>query len=449
MATKQQRIIAGLDVGTAKCSVVIGEIVRDNQINILGFGSSRSEGIQRGVVVDIERAGTSIAAAIEQAEKQAGLKLASLHVGVTGSHISSVNSRGVVAVAKANRDITPDDVNRALDSARSVTVPTGREVLHVIPRTFMIDGQDGVREPVGMSGYRLEVETHIVTGAVSSLNNLFKAVQRSGVEVEELVLNSLAASVATLSDAEKRLGVCLVDIGAGTTDLAIYIDGSIWHTSVIPVGGNHITNDLSIVLRTPPESAEQLKVKHGDASVTGPYKGLYADYYGKGPLKHDVRSWVKAESEEADTPDENIEIESLEPGRTQPVSRQMFNEIIHARTRQLFDMVQGEIKKSGYDGMIPAGVVLTGGCAKLTGISDAAAHVLRMPVRVGPPRGLDGLADTLGAAQYSTGVGLVMWALQKQNAELAQREQQQKRGGTTKSLAVSRVVGGWLREFLP
>lgn len=448
MATKQGKIIAGLDLGTAKCSVVIGEIARDNQINILGFGSSQSEGVTRGVIVDIEKASAAIATAIEQAEKQAGLKLASIYVGVTGGHISSVNSRGVVAVAKANRDISHEDVNRALDSARSVTVPTGREVLHVLPRTFMIDGQDGVRDPIGMSGYRLEIETHIVTGAVSALNNLFKAVQRTGVEVEELALNSLAASQAVLSDAEKRLGVCLVDIGAGTTDLAIYIDGSIWHTAVIPVGGNHITNDLSIVLRTPPESAEQFKLKYGDASVTGPYKGLYADYYGKGPLKHDVRSWVKAEIEEADKPDETFELPTLEFGRTQPISRNVFNEIIHARTRQLFDMVQGEIKKSGYDGMIPAGLVLTGGCARLTGISDAAAHVLRMPVRVGQPRGLDGLTDSLGAAQYATGVGLVLWALQKQNNEAAQREQP-KRGGSSKGFTVSRAVGGWLREFLP
>jgi cell division protein FtsA len=454
MATRQDRLIVGLDVGTAKCCVIIGEISRDNAINILGFGTSPSAGIQRGVVVNIEQASASIAAAIEQAEHQAGLKIGSVMVGVTGSHISSVNSRGVVAVSKANRDITHEDIARALDSARSLSIPEQREVLHVIPRTFVIDGQDGVRDPVGMSGYRLEVETHIVTGAISSLNNLLKAVQRTGVEVEELVLEPLVASEAVLSEAERRLGVCLLDIGAGTTDLAIHIDGSVWHTAVLPIGGSHITNDISIVLRTTPEVAEKLKQKHGDASVTGPYKGLYADYYGKGPLKHDFRSRIKSEQAgvvEDDNPvalpDKMLEVESLEAGRTQLVSRNLLNEIIHARARQIFDMVQAEIKKSGYDGMIPAGLVLTGGGAELTGIADAAGHVLRLPVRIGVPRGLSGLADSLGAPPYATSVGLVLWALKKRNGvELLQEAA--RRGGKP-SVAVGRKFGGWLREFLP
>jgi cell division protein FtsA len=452
MANKNDRLIVGLDVGTAKCCVIIGEIARDNHINILGIGSVPSAGLQRGVVVNIEEASAAIAAAIELAERQAGLKIGSALVGVTGSHISSVNSRGVVAVAKANRDISHEDVARAIDSARSLSIPSQREVLHVVPRTFVIDGQDGVRDPVGMSGYRLEVETHIVTGAISSLNNLLKAVQRTGVEVEELVLEPLAASESVLSEAERRLGVCLLDIGAGTTDLAIHIDGSVWHTAVLPVGGNHITNDISIVMRTTPEAAEQLKRKHGDASVTGPYKGLYADYYGKGPLKHDFRSRLKAEAEEEDNiaaPDKMLEVESLENGRTQLVSRNLLNEVIHARARQLFDMVQAEIKKSGYDGMIPAGLVLTGGGAELTGISDAAGHVMRLPVRIGVPRGLSGMADSLGAPPYATSVGLVLWALKKRNAaELLQEVAATRRGGRP-GVAVGRKFGGWLREFLP
>ncbi len=454
MANKNDKLIVGLDVGTAKCCAIIGEISRDNHINILGFGSGPSAGIQKGVVVNIEQASASIASAIEAAERQAGLKVGSVFVGVTGSHISSVNSRGVVAVSKANRDITHEDVARAIDSARSVTIPSQREVLHVVPRTFVIDGQDGVRDPVGMSGYRLEVETHIVTGAISSLNNLLKAVQRTGVEVDELVLEPLAASEAVLSDAERRLGVCLVDIGAGTTDIAIHIDGSIWHTAVLPLGGSHITNDISIVLRTPGDSAERLKLKHGDASVTGPYKGLYADYYGKGPLKHDFRSRLKSEEAEAEDdevamPDKMLEVESLEAGRTQLVSRNMLNEVIHARARQLFDMVQAEIKKSGYDGMIPAGLVLTGGGAELKGISDAAGHVMRLPVRIGVPRGLSGLADSLGGPPYATGVGLVLWGMKKRNSiELLQEVAATRRGGKP-GVAVGRKFGGWLREFLP
>ncbi|HEX2912769.1 MAG TPA: cell division protein FtsA [Chloroflexia bacterium] len=455
MASKQDKLIVGLDVGTTKCCAIIGEVTRDSHINILGFGSSPTTGLQKGVVVNIDQASASISAAIEMAERQAGLKVDKVFVGVTGSHVSSVNSRGVVAVAKSNRDITYEDVGRALDSARSVSIPSQREVLHVIPRTYVIDGQDGVRDPVGMSGYRLEVETHIVTGAISALNNLFKAVQRTGVEVDELVLQPLAASEAVLSDAEKRLGVCLIDIGAGTTDIAIYIDGSIWHTAVLPVGGNHITNDLSIVLRTSPGAAEQLKVKHGDASVTGPYKGLYADYYGKGPLKHDFRSRLKAEAEGTgeetaegeEHPDQMLEAESLEPGKPHLVSRNLLNEVIHARVRQLFDMVQAEIKKSGYDGMIPAGLVVTGGTSTLQGITDAAGHVLRMPVRIGVPRGLSGLADSLGGPAYASSVGLMLWGLNKRN-NAEQLLEANRRGGKN-SMAVGRKFGGWLREFLP
>ena len=450
MATKQEKLICGLDVGTSKVCTIIGEMTRDNHINILGMGTSPSLGLQKGVVVNIEQATAAIASTIEQAERQAALKVGEVFVGVTGGHISSVNSRGVVAVAKANRDITGDDVARAIDSARSVTLPSQREMLHVIPRTFVIDGQDGVRDPVGMSGYRLEVETHIATGAISALNNLLKGVQRTGVEVEELVFSPLAASEAVLSDAEKRLGVCLLDIGAGTTDIALYIDGSIWHTAVIPVGGNNITNDISMVLRISPESAEKLKIKYGDASVTGPYKGLYADYYGKGPIKHDFRSRMRQEEDDSDassSPDEMLETDSLEVGRKIQVSRNLLNEIIHARTRQLFDMVQAEIKKSGYDGMIPAGLVLTGGTANLTGITDAAGHVLRLPVRIGAPRGLSEVAGPMSIPPFAASVGLVLWGMKKRSG-VEMLMETSRRGGRS-SMAVGRKFGGWLREFLP
>jgi cell division protein FtsA len=450
MATKPEKLIVGLDVGTSKVCTIIGEMTRDNHINILGMGTNPSLGLQRGVIVNIEQATATIATTIEQAERQAALKIGSAFVGVTGGHISSVNSRGVVAVGRTNRDIGPDDVVRVIDSARSVTLPPQREVLHVIPRTFAIDGQDGVRDPVGMNGYRLEVETHIATGTISALTNLFKGVQRTGVEVDELVFSPLAASEAVLSDAEKRLGVCLVDIGAGTTDIALYIDGSIWHTAVIPIGGNNITNDISLVCRVSPEAAEKLKVKYGDASVTGPYKGLYADYYGKGPIRLDFRSRLRQEEEESDAsvaPDEMLETEGLELGRKQQVSRNLLNEIIHARTRQLFDMVQAEIKKSGYDGMIPAGLVLTGGTANLAGITDAAGHVLRLPVRIGAPRGLSEVAGTLSVPAFATSVGLVLWGMKKRSgAEILQNHS--RRGGGA-GMAVGRKFGGWLREFLP
>ncbi len=449
MAAKNAKLIVGLDVGTAKVCVIVGEVNRDNHINIIGVGQAESRGLSRGVVVNIEEASAAIAEAVRQAEQQANLKIGSAFVGVAGAHISSVNSRGVVAIAKLDRDINHDDVARAIESARSVAIPSQREVLHVIPRTFVIDGQDGVRDPLGMSGYRLEVETHIVTGSVSSLNNLFKAVQRVGIEVDELVLEPLAASEAVLSEAEKRLGVVLVDIGAGTTDIAIYMDGTIWHTAVLPVGGSQISNDLAIVLRTPPEVGERLKLKHGDASVVGPNKGYYADYYGLGGKF--VRPQATAEgpvqeTSEPEKPDEIIEVEGFEGGPNQYVSKNMLNEIVYSRARQLFEMVQGEIKRSGYDGMIPAGLVLTGGSAALHGMTDVAAHVLRLPVRVGVPRGLRGLSDTLGAPHYAASVGLVLWGLKKTTGEELLHESRRGGGG---GLALGRKVGGWFRNFLP
>ncbi len=447
MAVKNEKLIVGLDVGTAKACVIIGEVSRDNHINIIGVGQSPSAGLSKGVVVNIEEAAASIAGAIEQAERQANLKIGSAFVGVAGAHISSINSRGIVAVARADRDISHDDVSRAIESARSVAIPSQREVLHVIPRTFVIDGQDGVRDPVGMSGYRLEVETHIVTGGVSSLNNLFKAVQRVGIEVDELVLEPLAASEAVLSEAERRLGVALVDIGAGTTDIAIFMDGTIWHTAVLPIGGNQLTNDIAIVLRTPPEIAERLKLKHGDASVVGPNKGLYADYYRPGGNGAKLPRREAEGPEQAELPDELLAVESFEGNPAQQVSKNMLNEIIYSRARQLFEMVQGEIKKSGYDGMIPAGLVITGGTAGLSGISDAAAHVLRMPVRVGVPRGLSGLSDTLGAPMYASSVGLVLWGLKKSTGD--ELLQESRRGGGNGGLALGRKVGGWFRNFLP
>jgi cell division protein FtsA len=452
MAGKNEKLIVGMDVGTSKVCVIIGEVGRSNHINIIGMGQSASQGLSRGVVINIEETSAAIAAAVEQAERQANLKIGSAFVGVAGAHISSINSRGVVAVARADRDITHEDVSRAIESARSVSIPNQREVLHVIPRTFVIDGQDGVRDPVGMSGYRLEVETHIVTGGVSSLNNLFKAVQRVGLEVDELVLEPLAASEAVLSDAEKRLGAVLVDIGAGTTDIAIFMDGQVWHTAVLPVGGSHFTNDIAIVLRTPPEVAERLKHKHGDASVIGPQKGFYADYYGPnggGAKLHrsEPENESNAEKAQSEAPaDEMIEVESFDGTQVQYISKNTLNEIVHARARQLFEMVQGEIKKSGYDGMIPAGLVLTGGTAALNGISDAAANVLRMPVRVGVPRGLSGLSDTLGAPTYAGSVGLVLWGLKKTTGDEILLESRRGGGG---GLALGRKVGGWFRNFLP
>jgi cell division protein FtsA len=447
MASNREKTIVGIDVGTSKISAIIGQITRDNHIEIVGYGVSPCKGLARGVVVNIEETAQSIASAVDKAERLAGFKIGSAYISVTGSHISSVNSRGVVAVSRANREISHEDVARVIDSARAVSIPPQREVLHVIPRTFVIDGTDGVSDPLGMNGYRLEVETHIVTGAKSSLNNLFKAVQKVGIEVDELVLEPLAASEAVLGEAEKRLGVVLVDIGSGTTDIAIFIDGTIWHTAVLPVGGSHISNDIAIVMRTPVDTAERLKIKYGDASVVGSIKGYYGSYYG-----HD--NWRLRKMDEAsvedERPDETIEVEAFEIGSTQQISRKMLNEVINARARQIFEMVQAEIKKSGYDAMIPAGLVLTGGTAGLTGITDAAAHVLRMPVRIGVPRGLGGLSgDSLNNPSYSAGVGLVLWGLRKMSVDDFQQELRRSSVGGGSGGGVMRKFGGWLKEFLP
>lgn len=453
MAANQAKIIAGIDVGSSKICTLIGEIGRDNHISITGVGVEPSQGLSKGVVVNIEETAAAIAAATAKAEKLAGLKVGSVLLGVAGSHIGCVNSRGVVDISKSDSDISYEDVDRAIAAARAIALPPGRDILHVIPRTFVIDGQDGVRDPVGMSGYRLEVETHIVTGATSAINNMLKAVQRAGLEVDEMVLEPLAAGEAVLAEAEKRLGVCLVDMGAGTTDIAIYIDGSIWHTAVLPVGGNHITNDIAIVLRTDLNAAERLKVRYGDASVP---KGssYYAGYYsGYG----NAVGSLKQKQEVSGPADEQfIEVQTVEGGQSQQITPGLLNAIIHSRVSQIFEMVQSEIKKSGYDGLIPAGVVITGGSAALPGLPDAAKSIFKasVPVRVGVPRGLNGLSDALGSPAYSASIGLMLWGVRRlNNVEMSQQQSRAfavGEGNRPRSNAgVGKKFRGWLREFLP
>lgn len=456
MATNQAKVIVGVDVGSSKICALVGEVSRDNHINIIGVGVEPSRGLSKGVVVNIEETAAAITSAVEKSEKMAKLKVGSVLLGVAGSHISCLNSRGVIDISKSDSDISYADIGRAIDAARSIALPPGRDVLHVIPRTYVIDGQDGVRDPLGMSGYRLEVETHIITGATSAINNLYKAAQRTGLEVDEMVLQPLAAGEAVLAEAEKRLGVCLVDIGAGTTDISIYIDGSVWHTAVLPVGGNHITNDIAIVLRTDLNAAERLKARYGDASLPNG-KHYYAGYYSGygnavGSLKH--KSEGTEDTTAPATHEAYIEVPTIEDGQMQQITAGLLNEIIYSRVRQIFEMVQSEIKKSGYDGLIGAGVVVTGGSAAMPGLTEAAKNVLKIPVRVGVPRGLSGLTDALGSPAYSASIGLMLWGVRSYNRDEVVPQQTRAiavgEGNIPRSTTgVGKKFRGWLREFLP
>lgn len=411
------RTVVGIDVGTTKVVTLVGEYGADQQVNILGVGLTPSKGIKKGIVVNVEEAVTSIVASVEKAERLSGYRIGSAHVGVAGGHIQSLNSRGVVAISRADREITAADQARALDAARAIAIPTQREIIHVIPRSYIVDGQEGIRDPIGLSGFRLEVETHIVTGAVTAIQNLIKCIQRAGVEIDDLVLQPLASSEAVLSDAEKEMGVILVDCGGGTTDVAIFIDGSIWHTVVLPVGGNHISNDIAIILRTPFDVAEYLKIKHGRAR----------------PLPDET------EGGEGD----QIEVDSFVGMKKRTMSRALLHQVIEARVEEMFQMLRAEVRRVGYEGLLPAGIVLTGGTALLPGIDEVAREVLNMPVRIGVPGGLGGLADAIDSPAYATGVGLIRWGL--------------KRGGATPFLVPqeqgwSRIYNrfkSWLREFLP
>ncbi|MGB9722857.1 MAG: cell division protein FtsA [Chloroflexia bacterium] len=411
------RTVVGIDVGTTKVVTLVGEQGPDGQINILGVGLTPSKGIKKGIVVNVEEAVTSIVASVEKAERLSGYRIGSAYVGVAGGHIQAINSRGVVAIPRADREITAADLARALDAARAIAIPTQREIIHVIPRSYIVDGQEGIRDPIGLSGFRLEVEAHIVTGAVTAIQNLIKCVQRAGVEIDDLVLQPLASSEAVLSEAEKEMGVILVDCGGGTTDVAIFIDGSIWHTVVLPVGGNHISNDIAIVLRTPFDVAEYLKIRHGQAR----------------PASDDGRN----------PEDDQIEVESFSGGRRRQVSRTLLHQVIEARVEEIFQMLRAEVRRVGYEGLLPAGVVLTGGTALLPGIEDVAREVLNLPVRIGIPTHLGGLADTIDSPAYATGVGLLRWGLKR---------------GTTPPFLVPQEQGwsriynrfkSWLREFLP
>jgi cell division protein FtsA len=387
VAKKPNNVLVGLDLGTTKVCAIVGEVKDDGQVDIIGIGISPSHGLKKGVVVNIDSTVESIKKSVHEAELMAGVEINAVYVGISGNHIKGMNSRGVAAIK--NREVGPADVARAIDGARAVNIPMDQQILHVLPQEFIIDDQDGIKDPHGMSGTRLDVKVHIITGAVTAIQNIVKSCSRAGLHVNDLVLQPLASSRAVLTSEEQELGVVVVDIGGGTTDLAFFLEGSLWHTEVLPIGGNHLTNDIAIGLRTPASEAEKIKIKYGCA----------------------LSSLVKHE--------ESLDVPSVGGRPPRLLSRQILCEIIEPRVEELFGMVQQRLKKTGFEDMFASGVVLTGGTALMEGVQDAAERYLGLPIRRGTPRNIGGLMDVVNSPIYATGVGLVLYGAE--NAQTAPR----------------------------
>jgi cell division protein FtsA len=405
-----EEIVVGIDVGTTKVCTLVGRVEDDKSVRILGVGIEPSEGIKKGVIVDLAAASQAITRSVEKAESTSGLEITSALVSMAGAHVSSVNSRGAVAV---NGNVVEQyDVAHALDQARAVAIPHDREIIHVIQRGFTVDGQDGIRNPVGMHGYRLEVEAHIITASSATGDNLRQCVGAAGVNVQQFVLNPLASGEVVLTDQERQMGVAVCDIGGGTTDLAIYVNGDVWHTMVLAVGGNHITQDIAHGLRLSLQQAEDVKKQHGYAVRTGVGS---EEYFAIRPFGED---------------------------RPVQINRQDLAHIIEARVSEIFTLTLQEIKRSGYDGLLPAGMVLTGGTAALPGIKRVASDVLHMPVRTAQPENLTGLVDRLNSPAYSTGVGLLRWALSMHDQDLSMERERRMKGEKRMDLGfVKKIIG--------
>ena len=383
---RKERYVVGLDVGTSKVAAIVGEMMDDGTLDIIGIGLADSKGIRRGVVNNVDSAAEAIKKALDEAELTAGVEIDTVYLALSGAHVKAFNSRGVVAVAGRNREITREDVKRAIDAARAVALPGGREILHVLPQDFVIDDQDSIAVPVGMTGSRLEVNVHVVTGSSSSMQNMVACVNRAGVEVAETVLEQLAASESVLSADEKELGVALVDIGGGTTDFAVFERGSLWHTGVLAVGGDHFTNDIAVGLRMPIPGAEKLKRRSGCA----------------------LSSMVGE--------DDTMEVASMAGRRSRVMPRRVLSEILQPRAEEICHLLWDEIRKAGFERSLNSGIVLTGGGAMLDGMAEIAEQIFDLPVRRGAPDGVGGLADHVNSPAYATSVGLVMYA--HRNAQL-------------------------------
>jgi cell division protein FtsA len=376
MSNNRENLIVGLDIGTTKICAIVGNLTPDG-LDIVGIGTSPSRGLRKGVVINIESTVESIRKALREAELMAGCEIKSVFAGIAGGHVKGFNSQGVIAIR--NREVTPEDIERVIDAAKAVAIPMDREVIHVLPQEFIIDDQDGIKEPLGMSGVRLEAKVHIVTGAVASAQNIVKSCNRASVNVADIVLEQLASSDSVLSADEKELGVALVDIGGGTTDIAIFVDGAIKHTSVLSLGGNHLTNDIAVGLRTPMAEAEKIKKQYGCCMTS---------MVGK---------------------DETIEVPSVGGREPRVLSRQLLAEILEPRVEEVFTLVNREIIRSGYEELIASGVVITGGTTILPGMPEMAEQIFNLPVRRGVPQGIGGLTDVVNSPIYATGVGLVKY----------------------------------------
>jgi len=374
---KNNELVVGLDIGTTKICAIVGEIQPDGSLDVVGIGSCPSRGLRKGAVVNIESTVNSIRRAIEDSEMMAGCEIKSTYVGIAGGHIRGINSHGIVAVK--DKEVRPCDIRRVIDAARAMVIPMDREVIHILPQEYIIDNQDGIKEPLGMSGVRLEAKVHLVTGACSSAQNLIKCVNKTGLDVADIVLQQLASSMAVLNEEEKELGVALIDIGGGTTDIAIFANGSIVHTSVLTLGGNQVTNDIALGLRTPAPNAEKLKIDHGCAMASLVDK------------------------------DETIEVTSVGGRNSRVLARQILCEIIEPRVEEIFALVKREIQRSGYQELLASGAVITGGTTIMEGMPELAEDVLGMPVRRGIPSGIGGLSDVIRSPIYATGVGLVLY----------------------------------------
>lgn len=404
-------IIVGLDIGTTKVCAVIGRFNEYHTIDVVGIGVTPSKGLRKGVVVNIESTVNSVATAIEKAELMAGIEVRSVYSGIAGGHIEGINSRGVVAVSNKSKEINMVEVERVIDAAKALALPMEREVIHVIPQEFIVDNQEGIKDPLGMNGVRLEAEVHIVTGAVASAQNIVKSVNRAGYAVNDIVLEPLASALSTLKDDEKELGVVLIDIGGGTTDILVYLNGSIWHTGVIAMGGNHVTNDISIGLRTPIHAAEEIK-----------------------------KMWGIALSELVDH-DEIIEVPNVGGRNPTQIPRQVLAEIIQPRMEEIFLLVKHDLEKKEFSDILSGGVVLTGGASLLEGSEKVAERVFELPVRTGRPSNVGGLLSEVSSPEYATGVGLVLYGLSGRSEELMEA-----RGARLFSNVKKRMTS-WFGEF--
>jgi cell division protein FtsA len=405
-------IIVGIDIGTSKICTLVARVEEGSNLRILGVGIEPSHGLRKGTVVDLNAAASAVSRSVEKAERTSGFEINAALVSLAGSHVSSINSRGVVGITGGIVD--HEDIDRALDAAQAVAIPHNREIIHVIQRGFIVDGQDGIRTPVGMHGFRLEVEAHIITASASTVENLRQCVGASGIEVSQFVLNPLASGEIVLSETERQMGVAVVDIGGGTTDMAIYIDGDVWHTMVLAVGGNHVTSDIAHGLRLPISQAEEIKLKFGHAQQS------------------------------AVSPEEQFTIRSFGGDTPTRINRTELANIIEARMEEIFYLVLQEIRRSGYDGLLPAGVVLTGGTSLMPGCRQLASQVMGLPARIAKPQNLVGLTDQLDSPAYATSVGLLEWALL-----MSETDQYIERHGPKTSVNWTDRLRDLLRRLLP